>query len=301
MEAMDIRQERKYCSRIGFALVLVTLWATAWQFGLLWVDELLPFRMRDDVYYLLALVGHYALSLPVAYALCRRVPRTAFDRQPLGLGRLCRWLIIGLAVLILGSLLGSAASELAYRLAGRQTVSMVDEMFKMFGQFSPVLTLLIPCVLGPVCEELLFRGLVAARLARYGERPAALISALLFGLWHGNLEQFFYAFGIGLLLAYAYYRTGRLITPIVLHMLYNFFGSGLPSLLPLIPWVSLLYSLLWLIVAVVGVTLLITGRRTRVWLHGACPPSMGVVLGNAGVTLFIIVCLVQLTVNFVLI
>src|SRR5699024_5291593 len=69
------------------------------------------------------------------------------------------------------------------------------------------------------CEELLFRGLLARRLARYGQRPAALVSALLFALYHANLSQFFYAFALGLLLAYAYFYTGTIKTPILLHML----------------------------------------------------------------------------------
>ena len=46
-------------------------------------------------------------------------------------------------------------------------------------------------LLAGVCEELLFRGLVAGRLARYVQAPGAFVSALLFALYHANLEQFF--------------------------------------------------------------------------------------------------------------
>jgi membrane protease YdiL (CAAX protease family) len=42
---------------------------------------------------------------------------------------------------------------------------------------------------------------------------------------HGNLSQFFYAFGLGLLLGYVYARTGKLRYSIGLHMIINFMGS----------------------------------------------------------------------------
>lgn len=298
MEEIDIRQERKYCSRLGFALLLVMLWVVVWQFGIALADSLLPAPLPDNVYYLLTLVGHYAVSLPAAYALCRRVPRLPFCKEPLGVRRMGRWLVTGLSMLFFGSLIGSAANGLAYRLAGRDPVDMVD---LVVGQLSTAVVLLGVCVIGPVCEELLFRGLLAGRLARYGQKPAALVSALLFGLFHANLGQFFYAFALGLLLAYAYYRTGRLAAPVLLHMLFNFIGSGMPGLLPATQGAAALYGLLWLAAAIAGMVMLIRGRKTRVWLHGPCPPSMRAVFGNAGMALAVVACFVQLAVNFVLV
>lgn len=296
MEEIDIRQERRYCSRLGFVLLLVMAWAAVWQFGVALADSLLPAPMPDDVYYLLTLVGHYAVSLPAAYALCRRVPRLPFCKEPLGARRMGRWLVIGLSLLWCGSVVGSAVNDLAYSLAGRASVDLVGEVF---GQFSLAVILLGACVLGPLCEELLFRGLLAGRLARYGQKPGALVSALLFGLFHANLGQFFYAFALGLLLAYAYYRTGRLAAPIVLHMLYNFVGSALPTLLPATAGAAMLYMLFWLAVIITGIVLLIRGRKAQTWLHGPCPPLMRAVFGNVGMTFAIVGCFVQLAVNFV--
>ena len=76
---------------------------------------------------------------------------------------------------------------------------MVDGSFSQMPMAAIVLG---ACIIGPLCEELVFRGLLAGRLARYGQKPGAFISALLFGLYHANLEQFFYAFALGLLLSY---------------------------------------------------------------------------------------------------
>lgn len=44
------------------------LWSILWQFGLYWLDGwILPFRMPETLYYLLLLVGHYAVSLPIVF------------------------------------------------------------------------------------------------------------------------------------------------------------------------------------------------------------------------------------------
>ena len=57
-------------------------------------------------------------------------------------------------------------------------------------------------LLAPVWEELLFRGYVLRALRPYGKRFSILGSALLFGLFHGNLLQTPYAIVIGLVLGY---------------------------------------------------------------------------------------------------
>ena len=64
------------------------------------------------------------------------------------------------------------------------------------------------------------------------DRPTAvLFSALAFGLFHGNLSQFFYAFGVGLVFGSIYVRTGRLRYTIFLHILVNAIGSLVPMLI----------------------------------------------------------------------
>ncbi len=57
-------------------------------------------------------------------------------------------------------------------------------------------------ILAPVWEEILFRGYVLRALRPFGKRFAILGSALLFGLFHGNLLQTPYAVLMGLLMGY---------------------------------------------------------------------------------------------------
>ena len=57
-------------------------------------------------------------------------------------------------------------------------------------------------ILAPVWEEIRFRGYVLRTLRPFGKRFAILGSALLFGLFHGNLLQTPYAVLMGLVLGY---------------------------------------------------------------------------------------------------
>ena len=65
------------------------------------------------------------------------------------------------------------------------------------------------------------------RIVKYGELAAVLASGLFFGLFHGNLNQFSYAFLLGLFLGFIYVKTGKLGYTIGLHMAINFIGSSL--------------------------------------------------------------------------
>lgn len=79
----------------------------------------------------------------------------------------------------------------------------------------------------PILEELLFRGAIEGHLLRKGWSPkrAIIVSALIFGLIHGNPAQIPFAFLIGLLFGWLYYRTGSIIPGIAGHIINNSFGA----------------------------------------------------------------------------
>ena len=78
-------------------------------------------------------------------------------------------------------------------------------------------------VLAPIVEELLFRGAIQGHLMRTWKNPACVIvvSALIFGLAHGNPKQIPFAFVTGLALGWIYYRTGSLLPSMLMHFLNN--------------------------------------------------------------------------------
>jgi Predicted metal-dependent membrane protease len=77
-------------------------------------------------------------------------------------------------------------------------------------------------ILIPIVEELLFRGIIFRRLRRIMSRNVAIgLSALIFGIIHGNLVQFIYAFFLGSMFAYLYELCASMWVPISLHILAN--------------------------------------------------------------------------------
>ncbi len=83
---------------------------------------------------------------------------------------------------------------------------------------------LIIAIVAPVVEELMFRGLGFTLLARFGQGPAILVTAALFGVGHGLFGLAFAATAFGLGLGYLRSRTSSVVPGIVLHILLNAFS-----------------------------------------------------------------------------
>ena len=82
-----------------------------------------------------------------------------------------------------------------------------------------VFELLGSCLVIPLAEELLYRGVVERRLSLLcGSAPAIVLSAVIFGVMHWNVVQFLYAGILGLLLAWLLERTGFLYAPVLAHI-----------------------------------------------------------------------------------
>lgn len=81
------------------------------------------------------------------------------------------------------------------------------------------------CLLGPVLEELLYRGIILQGLKTYNRRMAVFVSALIFGLMHQNYQQFILGFLLGLLLGALTINSGSLIPSTIIHIMVNTFGA----------------------------------------------------------------------------
>ncbi len=126
--------------------------------------------------------------------------------------------------------------------------------------------------LAPVVEEILFRGGVLRALRPAGKGFAIVFSALLFGVFHGNLVQIPFAFLVGLVLGYvaAEYSLGWCI---LLHWINNCVLGMLLERWPLAQGVIVL-------AAAVGSVLILVVQRKRIgaYLHSLPPFPRGTVL-----------------------
>ena len=94
-------------------------------------------------------------------------------------------------------------------------VSMSDDVFLN------ILTLLYVVIIAPVTEEFIIRGVVMNSLAPVNRKFALIASALLFGIMHGNFNQMFNGFLLGLIFGYIALKSGSIVPAIIAHMISN--------------------------------------------------------------------------------
>ena len=79
------------------------------------------------------------------------------------------------------------------------------------------------CILAPIYEEMLFRGILLRRFTlRWSPQKSIIISSIIFGIIHLNPINAVFAFALGCVLGYAYLKTKNIVIPILLHSFNNF-------------------------------------------------------------------------------
>jgi membrane protease YdiL (CAAX protease family) len=220
---------RKTFRTIGFVLLTMTALAMGFQLLLKYgVPALTGKSISSDestwLKWLAAFAPVYVVAVPVGIALFRRIPAELPQKNKLGAKNFALFLLMCFPMMYGGNIVGSL---LSYALSGgRAENSLMDFVFD-----DNPLKVIAMVILAPFIEEYIFRKQMIDRTRKYGEKTAILLSAFVFALFHGNLYQLFYAFGLGLILAYVYIRTGRLRYSTALHTVVNFMGSVIA------PWI----------------------------------------------------------------
>ena len=88
------------------------------------------------------------------------------------------------------------------------------------------LGILSTAVLPALAEEMVFRGYILGTLRPFGDKTALVISAVLFGLFHGNITQCIFATFVGLIFGLAVIKTDSIWPAVAIH-----FGNNLMSVL----------------------------------------------------------------------
>lgn len=316
---------RRRCSRLGFALTAMLL---VWIGAQLIIGGVLRFRGVDATHLPMwqqLLMGNgplYVLAMPLAALMMRSVPAVPTRRFSLGFGRFITLLLICVPIMYAGSIVGTLLSGVLSQDSAQNPIAQLTD------SSDPWSTAILMVLIAPVFEEWIFRKQLIDRLRRYGEVPAALISALAFGLFHLNMFQFFYAFGLGLVFAYIYLRTSRLRYSMIMHMIINLNGGVIaPHVLSLVDTKTLeqlqsgsvldnerlleqagpgviafgLYGMVMIAAAIAGVALLISNRRRVEWYEAPEELPRGTrmrtTLANPGMIVYIVACLVAMAIS----
>lgn len=224
----NMQQAKKDFSRFGFGLFTIGIVTAAAQLLLTLIWNAL-FRgtalgQMEIMRWILALAPMYLVGFPAGMLLIRKLPTEAAEKQKLSFGRFMLLMLICMPVMYGGNLIGNALSSLFS--GGTAENAILD-----FVMGNPWYSFIFTVLLAPFMEEFIFRKQLIDRLGKYGEKTAILFSGITFGLFHMNLFQFFYAFGLGVIFAYVYTRTRMLRYPVIMHMIINFMGSIIAPML----------------------------------------------------------------------
>lgn len=219
-----LKTYKKHFSSLGLmyffgALIIIGVQVAVSMLVLAFVPSLLD---NPNLSLLVSMLPTYAIAFPLTSLLIRQVPGVQMKKHNMKPTQLLGAFAISYALMYLSNLAGQFFTNIIGIIKG----SPVDDAIAdLVSELNPLTAFFVMVLLAPALEEWIFRKLLVDRTIRYGEGTAIFLSGLMFGLFHGNLNQFVYTFLVGAFWAFIYVKTGRLRYTIYLHMALNFMGS----------------------------------------------------------------------------
>lgn len=290
-------------SMFNFAGAIIQLVIIAVMYFVLGVEST-EWQLNDTgtLYLINSVMTLFVLTLPYIYAakFCGSKVTELVPFNKTQLTKVITLVMLGMGVCALSNFASSSITSIIEQFFG-----IASESSDGYGTGLKSFLLMLLCVgiLPAILEEFALRGVVMGLLRKkFGDGAAIVISALLFGLLHGNIQQIPFAFGVGLILGYATVYSGSLVPAIIIHAMNNSISVVLTfatdSVSPMISQViMLLYYAVSLLVGLCGFIMLVktdkmalrlskdrtenTKRNTR-WFFG-----------SAWIIVFIIICAIN--------
>jgi len=122
-----------------------------------------------------------------------------------------------------------------------------------------ILFLVYVCFLGPILEEIIFRGFILKSMQKYGNLTAIIVTSILFSMFHLNLVQFVNPVLMGIVLAFIAIKSKSIVPSIIAHIFNNsitFIAAGI-SLLKM-PLLESIFVIIYYVVGIAALILFIT-------------------------------------------
>lgn len=223
-----VREARKHFSRLGLMFFLGSIVIYAVQLiPMILIKWLKPEWLENgNLALMIGILPMYLIGMPVLILLVKKIPAEVPERHSMNAGHFTLSAIISFALVYLTNGLGNILTLFISILKGS---AVQNQVLSVTSSVSMWVIVLYMVICAPIMEEYVFRKLIVDRCVRYGQAAAVLMSGLMFGLFHGNLNQFIYAFVLGVFLAFLYVKTGNLKITIALHMMINFMGGAVST------------------------------------------------------------------------
>ncbi len=197
-----------------------------------------PFeRITSDTGTLLV-IGQVAIALPAIVLLIKRKQpiSESLRLKKISPGNI---ILIILFVLLMMPLM-TMINAISLKYVSNSTQDVMTDLVLSYPVWLSLLMIAgMPCIL----EEMVYRGVFYNEYRKNGLFAGALLSAVLFGIMHGNFNQFSYAFVMGILFTLIIEATDSLFSSMLMHFLINAQSVILLSLLPkMLNWLQSTYE-----------------------------------------------------------
>ncbi|QSZ26468.1 CPBP family intramembrane metalloprotease [Aceticella autotrophica] len=159
-----------------------------------------------------------------------------FKHRNMNIFKYCCFTRISLMELFLSILIG-IAFEMVFEMIN--SVMNLYRYFPDYNKYQELFTKIIKgnffivllsiVIIGPILEEIIFRGLIFKELRKgMSISTSIILQSTIFAIIHGSIYQGFYAFILGILLSVMFYLSKSIWVPIIIHMASNMvalFGS----------------------------------------------------------------------------
>ena len=217
---------KKFFSKIGFNYLAYSIASILFLIILSNIIAVIRPEILNNINIatIITAICNYVLPLPILLFLMRKLDSTEIKKNNLGFKTFLKYLCITFTLMWIGNITGTIITNLLSFTIQNDIANPIQNLINSTDLW---LNLILISLIGPIFEEIIFRKILIDRTIKYGPLASILVSAIIFGLIHGNLNQFCYTVLVGGFFAYVYIKTGQIKYSIGLHIILNMLGSVL--------------------------------------------------------------------------
>lgn len=234
------KKEKNEILKLGFAIGIVLVCYLIVQLIAVSVMTVLGLT---DVYsssatfqYCFNVVAVHLLSLVIPFGILSLIMKNKYDgpvvpTKKVGFFNSCVWISFGMGCCIIANYATNIIINL-FKMAGYELSQ--SNMLEPDGIFSCIAMVIATAIIPGVCEEFAMRCCTLGLLKKHGKAFGVIAVSVVFGLIHGNVIQFVFAFLVGLVLAFITVKTDSVVPAMFIHT----FNNGLSVTQDIIKYVA---------------------------------------------------------------
>ena len=279
-------------SRVGLAAAVLGVVVNLVQMIIITIFNVVnpAFESNGWFRYLLIAVSFYLIGFPICCLILKSIPDgPKREEENLTFGGFIKFFLISYFIMVLLNLF---TTGFLWIVGNFKEADVVNPLESVLSNSSIWATIIFAGILSPIIEEVLFRGVMLNKLRTYGDKIAIITTALLFGLFHENFSQFFYAVGLGIIFAYVTLKTGTIKYSIGLHIMINMMGSVIGTQVLNSTIATMIFGIVVWVFVIAGLILFIKDFKKTSLLPGEVIIEKGHILSETWLNVGMIINLI---------